>query len=172
MLFLSYKKMKEKKKFIHKCIYVIQILVSLACLLKSLQHIEVQKYSVDVDIQSSQVNVWSVTVKRIGYEYDGNAFVAWVQLLLSFSFFRYGPPFFYVGALLRIMAGQWYKHYIHPHPLKNCAAFKNVCIHQCVHKCVYMYIVRPRFYTNFYIVSKRKQNDQFSLKGLKKICSV
>ena len=32
-----------------------------------------------------------------------------------------------------------------------------------------MYIVRTRFYTNFYIVSKRKQNDQFSLKGLKKI---
>ena len=33
--------MEEKKKYIHKCIYVIQILVSLACLLKSLQHIEV-----------------------------------------------------------------------------------------------------------------------------------
>ena len=36
-----------QKMFIHKCIYVIQILVSLACLLKSLQHIEVQKYPVD-----------------------------------------------------------------------------------------------------------------------------
>ena len=55
-----------------------------------------------------------------------------------------------------------------PAPFKNCAAFKNVCIHQCVQKCVYMYIVRTRFYTIFYIVSKRKQNDQFSLKGLKK----
>ena len=56
-----------------------------------------------------------------------------------------------------------------PAPIKNCAAFKNVCIHQCVQKCVYMYIVRTRFYTNFYIVSKRKHNDQFSLKGLKKM---
>jgi hypothetical protein len=35
------KKNEEKKMFIHKCIYVIQILVSLACLLKSLQHNEV-----------------------------------------------------------------------------------------------------------------------------------
>ena len=63
------------------------------------------------------------------------------------------------------------KH-ITPAPIKNCAAFKNVCIHQCVQKCVYMYIVRTRFNTNFYIVSKIKQNDQFSLKGLRKICSV
>jgi hypothetical protein len=56
-----------------------------------------------------------------------------------------------------------------PAPIKkNCAVFKNVCIHQCVQRCVYMYIVRTRFYTNFYIVSKRKHNDQFSLKGLKK----
>ena len=54
-----------------------------------------------------------------------------------------------------------------PAPTKSCAAFKNVCIHQCVQKCVYMYTVRTRFYTNFYIVSKRKQNDQFRLKGLK-----
>jgi hypothetical protein len=52
-----------------------------------------------------------------------------------------------------------------PAPIKkNCAVFKNVCIHQCVQRCVYMYIVRTRFYTNFYIVSKRKHNDQFSLK--------
>ena len=36
--------------FIHKCIYVIQILVSLACLLISLQHIEVSKCPVDVDV--------------------------------------------------------------------------------------------------------------------------
>ena len=42
--------MKEKKMFIHKCIYVIQILVSLACLLKSRQHIEVWKYPVDLDV--------------------------------------------------------------------------------------------------------------------------
>jgi hypothetical protein len=56
-----------------------------------------------------------------------------------------------------------------PTPIKkNCAVFKNGCIHQCVQRCVYMYIVRTRFYTNFYIVSKRKHNDQFSLKGLKK----
>jgi hypothetical protein len=56
-----------------------------------------------------------------------------------------------------------------PAPIKkNCAVFKNVCIHQCVQRCVYMYIVRTRFYTNLYIVSKRKHNDQFSLKGLKK----
>jgi hypothetical protein len=55
-----------------------------------------------------------------------------------------------------------------PAPIKHFAAFKNVCIHQCVQKCVYMYIVRTGFYTNFYIVSKRKQNDPFSLKGLKK----
>ena len=56
-----------------------------------------------------------------------------------------------------------------PAPIKkNCAVFKNVCIHQCVQRCVYMYIVRTRFYTNFFIVSKRKHNDQFSLKGLKK----
>jgi membrane-associated PAP2 superfamily phosphatase len=34
------KKNKIKKMLIHKCIYVIQMLVSLACLLKSLQHIE------------------------------------------------------------------------------------------------------------------------------------
>jgi hypothetical protein len=59
-----------------------------------------------------------------------------------------------------------------PAPIKNCAAIKNVYIHQCVQKCVYMYTVRTRFYTNFHIVSKRKQNDQFSLKGLKKISSV
>ena len=37
--------------FIYKCMYVIQILVSLACLLKSLQHIDVQKYPVDVDVK-------------------------------------------------------------------------------------------------------------------------
>ena len=56
-----------------------------------------------------------------------------------------------------------------PAPIKkNCAVFKNVCIHQCVQRCVYMYIVRTRFYTNVYIVSKRKHNDQFSLKDLKK----
>ena len=35
-----------------------------------------------------------------------------------------------------------------------------------------MYVVRTRFYTNFYIVSKRKHNDQFSLKVLKKKFSV
>ena len=34
--------------------------------------------------------------------------------------------------------------------------------------CVYMYIVRTRFYTNLFIVNKRKHNDQFSLKVLKK----
>jgi hypothetical protein len=27
-----------------------------------------------------------------------------------------------------------------PAPIKNCATFKNVCIHQCVQRCVYMYI--------------------------------
>ena len=41
--------------FIHKCIYVIQIFVVLACLLKSLQHIEVQKYPVDVDLHVQRV---------------------------------------------------------------------------------------------------------------------
>ena len=50
--FYHIKKNEKKKMFIHKCIYVIQILVSLACLLKSLQHIEVQKYPVDVDFHS------------------------------------------------------------------------------------------------------------------------
>ena len=41
-----------------------------------------------------------------------------------------------------------------PTPIKkNCAVFKNGCIHQCVQRCVYMYIVRTRFYTNFYISS-------------------
>ena len=50
--FYPIKKNERKKKimFIHKCIYVIQILVFLACLLKSLQHIEVQKNPVDVDV--------------------------------------------------------------------------------------------------------------------------
>ena len=56
-----------------------------------------------------------------------------------------------------------------PAPIKNCAELKNVCIHQCVQICVYMYIMRTRFYANFYIVSKRKHNAQFSLKGLKKM---
>ena len=49
--YLKKKSKKKSKMFISKCIYVIQIFVSLACLLKSLQHIEVQKYPVDVDVE-------------------------------------------------------------------------------------------------------------------------
>ena len=49
MLFSS-----NKKKCLFINVYVIQIVVSLACLLKSLQHIDVQKYLVDVDEEEEE----------------------------------------------------------------------------------------------------------------------
>jgi hypothetical protein len=96
--------------------------------------------------------------------YDVNNYSMANRMFISTYFFRYEPPCTptYYG---RIVVKTLYT----PAPIKNCAEFKNVCIHQCVQTCVYMYIVRTRFYANFYIVSKRKHNAQFSLKGLKKM---
>jgi hypothetical protein len=76
---------------------------------------------------------------------------------------KYSEPYFIVTFTHKC------KEYYSSPIKKNCAVFKNVCIHQCVQRCVYMYIVRTRFYTNFYIVSKRKHNRRVIPEERKKV---